>query len=147
MEMKKWILAVMAMSSIAFAHDGGHGPKAVETATQGGVRASVVNKSDANLGTKAEKRFSGELVRSEDGSVSVFVTDASEKSVTGLNAKASAVLLFKKNKKLVSVPFELAYSVDSFKGKLPKPGNKPFSIEVTFNDGKQELLVAFEYLD
>jgi hypothetical protein len=149
MEMKKFLLALMYLSLSAFAHDEGHGPKLTDTPKQGGVVSPVVKASEAKMGSKAVVVHKAELVRSDDGAVSLYLYDASMKplALTAFQKEAKAELAFKKKKKWTSFPFVLKLETDAFKGQAPKAGAKPFNIDVHLNDGKEELLVAFDNLD
>ena len=80
--MKRTMLAVMVAGVMGFgaarsyAHDEGHGPKLTDQGRQGGVVSPVIDKKDYSKGAKAPVVYKGELVRSEDGTVRVYIYDA-----------------------------------------------------------------------
>jgi len=156
MEMKKAILTAwiaLSANSIAFAHDGGHGPQLTKDAgRRGGVLTAVVAKSDANQGEKAALVHKAELVRSDD-KIYVYIYDAEMKplDLKAFGASASASLLTSsKDKKgkatWKNADFSLELKDGAFVGKMPKPESKPFNIDVTFKEGDRDLLSAFDNL-
>ena len=148
--MKVFLLGLMMIfAEPALAHDGGHGPKLTEAAKNGGVLAPVIRASDVKAASKATVLYKAELVRSEDGGITVYLYDSEMKplSLAGFQKNAKADLEFKKKRKWVKLPFELTLEGETFKGKAPTPPQKPFNIDVHLNDGKESLLVAFDRLD
>ena len=148
--MKKLLLLplVLAVSSV-LAHDEGHGPKLTDMAKQGGVLAPVVEAKDHELGAKANVVYKAELVRSEDGTVRVYLYDKDMKALDlkGFDKKASGVVEVVKKGKVSKTPFSLELKGGAFAGKPPKPSRKPFNIDVTLVEGKRKLLSAFDNLD
>lgn len=148
--MKKFALVLaLTLSTTALAHDGGHGPKLTESPKNGGVLAPVIKDSESKLGAKAKVVYKAELVRSDDGSVTIYIYDTAMNplSLASFTKDAKADLEYKKKKKWTKESFALALEGDSFKGKAPKASRKPFNIDVHLNDGKDALLVAFDNLD
>lgn len=132
-----------------FAHDEGHGPKISDAGKRGGIVASVIRAKDVKKGAGAELLYKAELVRSEDGTVKVYVYDK-EMNVVDLakfDSKAKGVVESKKQKKWTQAPFDLALEGDAFSGKAPAPAKKPFNIDVKIKMSGQELLAAFDNLD
>lgn len=142
---------LLLASSLARAHDEGHGPKLTDAPKQGGVLASVVLASQARLGPKAALVYKAELVRGEEGLVRMYLYDASLAPLraAALSPKASAVLLTEKKGKTAKQPFSLEWddAEGAYAGKLPKPARKPYNVDVTFDEGKRKLLAAFDGLD
>ncbi|MBI3550042.1 MAG: hypothetical protein HY078_13475 [Elusimicrobia bacterium] len=148
--MKKLALMLLLVSPVpALAHDEGHGPKLTDAAKQGGVISPVIDAKEHDLGAKAAVVYKAELVRSEDGSVKVYLYDKDMKALDlkGFDAKAKGVLEEEKKGKITKKPFSLALKDGVFSGKPPKPTRKPFNIDVTYTQGKRKLLSAFDNLD
>jgi hypothetical protein len=143
------LLLAAALSTAAYAHDEGHGPKLTDVAPQGGVITAVVEAKDAKLGPKAPLVYKAELVRSEDGTVRVTFYDKDLKPLDAakFDKAGSAAMEVVKKKKMTIKKFALALEGGSFIGKMPKPASKPFNIDVTVMEGKRKLLAAFDNLD
>ena len=147
--MKKYLsLVLFFWGAMTLAHDEGHGPKLTDQPKQGGVVAPVVAAKDAKLGPKAALIYKGELVRTEDGSVKLYLYDAKMNALKldgfGKTAKG---LLETHGKKGKRENFELKLEGDSFVGKAPQPSKKPFNIDVVVTEKDQRLLAAFDNLD
>lgn len=144
-------LTLLLTSSLALAHDEGHGPKLTDAPKQGGVLTSVVLASQAKLGPKAALVHKAELVRGEEGGVRMYLYDEAlaPLKAEGLSPKAAAVLLTEKKGKTTKQPFALRWDPveGAYAGKLPKPARKPYNVDVTFDEGKRKLLAAFDGLD
>ncbi len=146
---KLFILCALLWSIPAFAHDEGHGPKLTDSPKQGGVLTSVVAASEQGLGSKAQLIYKAELVRSEDGTVRIYLYNPKMEPLplTVFNSAAKASLLTEKKGKVTENAFELKTEGNAFTGKAPAPASKPFSIDVRFKEGAKELLAAFDNLD
>jgi hypothetical protein len=147
--MKK-LIAVIAFlaASAAFAHDEGHGPKLTDQGKQGGVVSPVIDAKDASKGSKATLIYKAELVRSDDGTVRVYLYDKDMNSLDLAKfGTAKGVVEFKKNKKWSKEEFTLAPSEGALVGKAPKVNTKPFNIDMRVKEGSKELLAAFDNLD
>lgn len=143
-----FVFALLA-SVPAFAHDEGHGPKLTDSPKQGGIVSSVINAKDASAGSKAAIVHKAELVRSEDGTVRVYLYDQTMKprALTGFGKKAQAALETVKKGKATVTPFDLQLQGDAFVGKAPKAPSKPYNIEVNLEEGQAKLRATFENLD
>jgi len=150
--MKRTIASLLLLGSLispVLAHDGGHGPKLTDEGQQGGVVSPVIDKKEASKGAGATVVYKAELVRSEDGLVSVYLYDQAMRPLDAskLNKEAKgAVETFTKGK-AATVPFNLSLTDGAFVGTAPKPARKPFNIDVTFTEGDRRLLAAFDNLD
>jgi len=142
-------LALFTLSVTAIAHDEGHGPKITDPAKQGGIVSPVVEAKDAKLGTKAALHYKAELVRSEDGTVQVYLYDKEMNPVDlkSFDKTAKGILAFKKNKKWTNQNFEIKQGEGFFTGAAPKAGSKPFNIDFHIKGGGKEYLTAFDNLD
>jgi len=131
------------------AHDGGHGPKLTDEGKQGGVVSSVINTKDLKKGAKAEVIYKAELVRSEDGMVSVYLYDIKMNTLdmSKFERKAKGDVEVQVKKKHTTTPFELNLADGRFVGAAPKASRKPFNIDVYFKQGDRQLLAAFDNLD
>ena len=148
--MKTLILALSLVLSLpALAHDEGHGPKLTDVPKQGGVISPVIVAAEASLGTKAAVVYKAELVRSEDGTVRVYLYDAKMVALvlSSFDKTAKAILEIEKKKEWIKTSFELKLEGDAFVGKMPTPASKPFNVDVHLKEGAKELLVAFDNLD
>jgi hypothetical protein len=149
--MKRVLLSMLLGLAVlsARAHDEGHGPKLTDQGRQGGVMAPVIDARDRDKGAKAAVVYKGELLRSEDGTVRVYLYDAdmAPLDLARFAPDAGGVLEVEKKKKVTTTPFALKVGEDSFIGTSPKPAAKPFNIDVTLKEGERGLLVAFDNLD
>ena len=149
--MKVFILGlVLCMSTAVFAHDEGHGPLLTDSPEHGGIVAPAIQASHAKLGRKAQLVYKGELLRSEDGTVRVYVynTKMESFSLAKFSKKGKAILEVKSKKGWEKKEFLLTLSEDSFIGILPKgPIRKPYNIDVFLTEKGQSLLIAFDNLD
>jgi len=149
--MKKVILAVaLAMVGSAYAHDGGHGPKVSDAGKYGGVVMPVIEAKDADKGTKAALVHKSELVRSEDGTLNLYLYDQSMKplDLTKFSKSVTAKIgPMKRNPKWKTETFSLDQKGTSFVGKMPTAKVKPFYIDLTLSEGERKLMTAFENLD
>ena len=139
----------LGLSTVAQAHDEGHGPKLADSGKYGGLVAAIVLKQDSNLGGKATLVYKAELVRSTDATVRLYLYDA---KMTPLDAKtfgskATASLTSKVKGKWKATSFDLEAKDGVFTGKMPKPEAKPYNIDVVLKEGDKELLTAFDNLD
>lgn len=143
------LFVVAWMSGGAFAHDEGHGPKLTDSGRQGGVVSPVIDAKDAKKGAKADLVYKSELVRSEDGTVRIYLYDKEMKPLVldGFSKKAEGILSFKKGKKWTNTRFELTQTEGAFVAQAPKAGAKPFNIDFHVNEGERKLLAAFDNLD
>ena len=142
-------LFLIGISTLAYAHDEGHGPKLSDTGKYGGLISSVVKKSDEKMGANATMVHKAELVRAADGTVRIYFYDTSLKplDLKSFSPKGTATLETTIKGKQKEVGFTLELKDGNFIGKIPKPEGKPYNIDVHVNDGKQELLAAFDNLD
>lgn len=147
----KWITlaACLMLATPALAHDEGHGPKLTDTGSYGGVVTAVVAAKDAGLGAKAPLVHKAELVRSEDGTVRVYLYDKDMKplDVTAFDKSAKANLIAMTAGKETVLPFTLQLEGNSFIGKAPQAPAKPFNIDVVMKAKNEEFLSAFDNLD
>lgn len=147
----KTILAtvIMILSLLSFAHEGGHGEVA-EGGKFGGVTAPVVMKDQAGHGSKAKTLYKAELVRSEDGTLRLYLFDEKMnlQPLTDFSEKIEAKLEVKKKGKFTYVGgFDFKKSGNHFIGKLPTVEYKPFNIDMFLSHKNQQLFVGFSNLD
>jgi len=144
------LLAALLGAAPAMAHDEGHGPKLTDQGLQGGIVSPVLEEKDANKGAKATVLHKAELVRSEDGTVRIFVYDTAMKPFdsSGLDKTAAGKVVYRGRKlKGTSDAVELKMEGAAYVGKMGKPKGKPFDLEVAFGGGGKKLFVAFSNLD
>lgn len=149
--MKSLLLSLtLLVSTVALAHDEGHGPKLGDQPKYGGKVAAVISKSEVNKGTKAEMRYKAELTKTNDGTIRVYLYDK-KMNLLPLQEFASATgeLLFKdrKTKKWTAHEFKFSKKDKSFEGKLPTQPRRPFNIDVTLKKGDKDLFIAFDNLN
>ncbi|MSR88461.1 MAG: hypothetical protein EXS67_02265 [Candidatus Margulisbacteria bacterium] len=149
--MKKLILGlVLLLGTSLTAHDGGHGPFLTDSPVHGGVVAPVIQASNVKLGRKASLIYKGELLRSEDGTVRVYIYNAKMQilPLSQFDKKGIAILESKSKKGWDKKEFTLTLGKDSFVGVLPKGSiRKPYNIDVFVTEKGKKLLVAFDNLD
>ncbi len=134
------IASLLFLSQGAIAHDGGHhDPHAADPSKR-------VEPIFPKSGAKGEPLYKGALTKDEEGTVRLSVYDAKTNTPTAKDFKRTAqgVLTAKNSKEL---KFELTLDGATFVGKAPKPPKKPFNIDITLNDGTQDLVVGFKKLD
>lgn len=160
--MKKLIITsamALLVSASGFAHDGGHGPKVTDIGKHGGKITAVIAKKDQELGPKAKMYHKAELVRVKDGSGKIgfrfYVYDKAMKPLPTdkLSLKASGIVAYWKKtpgKKLdkekdgIVKPFMMDLKKKYYLTmKLPKADVKKVFMDITFHDGKQEVMAAF----
>lgn len=138
---------VLIMSLPLFAHEG-HGEMPTEPAKYGGTLANVV--SEAKM-LKKEKNnpalMKAELVRSEDGTVRLYLYDLklNDLKLTGFSSTAQAEVENKKTKS--EDKFSLKAQGDHYIGKMPKQKKRPYNIYITFTKDKEDYFVGFDNLD
>lgn len=153
--MKKMILSsLLLIASVAFPHDGGHGPKLIDAPKQGGKVAPVIAAADAGLGPKAPLIYKSEIVRDEDGTVKVYLYDKEMNPLP--EAKLSAftksgmatVEHIKKGKIVKTTKFSLELQGDAFVGKIGDlPKTPTFNVDVKVQEPGKDLLAAFDGLE
>jgi len=134
------IVSLLFVSQGAIAHDGGHhDPHAADPSKR-------IEPIFAKSGAKGEPLFQGALTKDEEGTLRLSVYDAKTNTPTTKEFKkmAQGVLTAKNSKGL---KFELILEGATFVGKAPKPPKKPFNLDITLNDGTQDLVVSFKKLD
>jgi len=143
------VLAV-ALSTSIWAHDGGHGPRLRDAPIHGGVLAPVIHAENAKLGRNAPLIYKGELLRSDDGTIRVYLYTAKMKplELSKFDKKGRAVLETKTKSGWEERELELTLSGNTFVGKLPKGLiRKPYNIDVFITENRKTRLVAFDNLD
>ncbi len=136
------------VTSLAFAHDEGHGPKLADTGKFGGLVSAVVEKKEANLGAKAKLQYKAEMVRSAEGKVQVYIYDSQMKAVDASAWKKTAKVTAAPLKKGVKPKdFELTFDGKAFVGQIPEGVAKPFNLDFVFSEKSRDLLSAFDNLD
>lgn len=142
-------LISISISAPVWAHDEGHGPKLTDASKQGGVVSPVVESKDASKGAKAPLVHKSELVRSDDGSVRVYLydKDMNPLDLSKFDTAGEGIIEFKKDKKWNKKAFPLKQEEGAFVGTAPKAPSRPFNIDVHIKEGKKELLAAFDNLD
>jgi hypothetical protein len=152
--MKMFVSALAFSLSIsanfALAHDEGHGPKLTDQPKQGGMVMPVISKDEANKGPAATLIYKSELVKKEDGTVTLYIYDQMFKPVALSKFGKSAQVKIgpmRKNPKWPSETFTLEQKGDSFVGKAPTAKVKPYYMDITLIEGSKSLLTAYENLD
>jgi hypothetical protein len=149
--MKTLILGlVLVLSTSLLAHDEGHGPRLTDAPLYGGVVAPAIQASNAKLGRKAPLIYKGELLRSEDGIVRIYIYSTKMKplSLSQFDKKGKAILETKGKNGWEKKEFSLTLVDNSFTGALPKGKiRKPYNIDVFVTEKGKALLLAFDNLD
>lgn len=137
----------LLFSTLALAHEG-HGEMPTELSKFGGIMGNVV--SEAKMEAKVKNNppiMKAEIVRSEDGTVRVYLYDLkmNQLKLEGLSKEAQGTVENRRAK--TKEKFTLMGHGDHFMGKIPKQKKKPFDIYVTFKKGTEKLFVGFDNLD
>ena len=143
------LLLAIGLITPSMAHDEGHGPKLSDTAKYGGAIAPAILAKEVPLGRKAKMIYKGELTRSQNGTIRIYVYDTQMKLIDleKFDTTANATLEFKKNKKWTKTVFNLQLKDNAFVGKLPPITHKPINIDVILREGNHDILIAFDNLD
>jgi hypothetical protein len=143
------VLIALNMTSLTVAHEGGHGPKLRDNAKYGGHLAPAIWQKDLAKGHHAPLIYKGELTRSQDGTIRLYLYDTHMKplKLNNFKPKAVATLVIKKRKKRKETRFHLQKETNAFVGKIPKITRRPFDIDIVVHQGDQALLVSFDNLD
>lgn len=146
--MKIIILGLFAVFSFHLVAHEGHGDVPTDPSKYGGQLGSIVDE------VKVEKKikdnpplFKGELLRSENGSVRLYVfsNDMKPIDMASLADQASGKIVNTKNK--ISLNFSLEKKADHYLGKLPKISKRPFDLFISLRKGPQKLFIGFDNLD
>lgn len=141
------LIALMSLSTMA--HEGGHG-ELEEGGKFGGITSPVVGKAEAGKGNKAKTLFKSELVRSEDGTLRLYLYDEKMNllSLNDFGEKVEAKLEVKKKGKFTYFgSFELKKASNHFVGKLPSVEYKPFNVDLFLTHKQASLFVGYSNLD
>ena len=141
---------IIFLSPVIFAHDGGHGPKLTDGPKQGGTIAPVVNFNEAHKGADAQLQFKSEFVRSEDGTLRLFIydKDLNPVALTAFDKAAKGVVeVLKKGKVTKKLNFDLTQQEGAFVGKAPRSPSKPYNIYVILKSNKKEYLTELSHVD
>lgn len=143
------LLLAIGFITPSMAHDEGHGPKLSDTAKYGGAIAPAILAKEVTLGRKAKMIYKGELTRSQNGTIRIYIYDTQMKLIDleKFDTTATGTLEFKKNKKWAKTPFKLQQKDNAFVGKLPPVTRKPFNIDVILREGNHDIMIAFDHLD
>jgi hypothetical protein len=142
-------LSVFVFCTLSFAHDEGHGPRLADTGKYGGLVSAVIDKTEVQLGAKAQLVYKAELARSNAGVVRLYLYDSKMKplDLQKLEQNAKGTLAFKSKGKWKDVPFPLEVKDGVYIGQMPANVGKPYNIDVTLKEGGKEYLTAFDNLD
>lgn len=141
------VILTLLFSALTFAHEG-HGEMPTELSKFGGIMGNVVSESKMEAKVKNNPPLmKAEIVRSEDGTVRVYLYDLNMKQmkVDGLSKEAKGTVDNRKAK--TKDKFTLMAHGDHFMGKIPKQKKRPFDIYLTFSQGTEKLFVGFDNLD
>lgn len=145
----KSLLVSLALlfSTLAFAHEG-HGEMPTELSKFGGIMGNVVSETKMEAKVKNNPPLmKAEIVRSEDGTVRVYLYDLSMKQIKldGLSKEAKGTVENRRAK--TKDKFTLMAHGDHYMGKIPKQKKRPFDIYLTFTKGSEKFFVGFDNLD
>lgn len=131
----------------ALAHEG-HGEMPTEAAKYGGQLSNVVD--DLKMEKKAKHNpplYKAELVRSEDGTLRVYLYDTGMKQIGTGDFGPEAEGTVDNPKEKTKAKISLKSSGDHYLGKMPKQKKRPFNVYVRFSRGNQKLFAGFDNLD
>lgn len=141
------LLTLLLLSLSGFSHEG-HGEMPTEPAKYGGILGNVVSEVKMLAKDKHNPTvMKAEIVRSEDGTVRVYLYDLKmvQSKLEGISKEAKGIV--ENTKVKTKDTFALQAHGDHFMGKIPKQKKKPFNIYITFSKGIEKLFVGFDNLD
>ncbi len=147
--MKTLILTLGLLLGVnSFAHEGHGDPLPASASKYGGTPGLVVD------GDKMEKKvepnpglYKAELMRSQDGTVRLYLFDSDMKKLKAEDFSAQAQGVVDNTKAGKKENFSLKAQKGIFIGKMPKQKKHPYNIYVSFTKGTQKLFAAFDGLD
>lgn len=128
------------------AHEG-HGEAPKDPSRFGGQLSNVVDAKKVSSKTQNPPLFKSELIRSDDGTLRLYIFDLKMKSIdlSTFSPKMEGILENVKNK--INLSFQLEKHGDHFMGKMPKVTKRPFNLFFKVVNNKQELFVGYDNLD
>jgi len=143
------IISLFLLVSHALGHDEGHGPAVKDESLYGGKVVAIIKASEVEKGRGAKLLYKGELVYESRGEeVKVYIFDSKMKPIEGgdqFSNELKAILMEKGSEKAFTL--NLDKSKKFYTGKRPLNKRVPFSIDIRFSRGKDQLFGAFDGLD
>lgn len=146
MKMLTLVFALL-MSLTAIAHEG-HGEMPVEPAKYGGVLGNVVSEKKMKAKDKHNPSLlRAEIVRSEDGTVRVYLYDMKMNALKTESFSSEAKGTVENKRAKTDQSFTLKAHGDHYMGKMPKQKKRPYNVYLTFKKGSESYFVGFDNLD
>lgn len=145
--MKILTIGIMLLLNLnLFAHEG-HGEAPKDPSRFGGQLSNVVDAKKVSSKTKNPALFKSELIRSDDGTLRLYIFDLKMKSIdlASFSPKVEGTLENVKNK--INLSFQLEKHGDHFMGKMPKVAKRPFNLFFKVTNNNQQLFVGYDNLD
>lgn len=135
------VAALLSISSVSFAHDGGHGPKTIDAGKYGGTLSDVRDKSGS--------AYKGEFVKTSDSKIQLYLYDGAGKAVDVTSWDKTAKVTASSGKKGAekSKTFELANDGKGFSGAVPTGLGKPYNLVITMSEKGRELTTVISNID
>lgn len=129
------------------AHEG-HGEAPRDPSRFGGLLSGVVEAKKMKKNENNPVLYKAELVRSEDGTLRLYVFDLGMKSI-GLDQFSQKIEASVENiKNKIKLNFSLEKSGEYYLGKMPKVTKRPFDLFFKLKDNKgKELFIGYDNLD
>lgn len=141
------ILAIMFFGLSVSAHEG-HGEMPTEASKYGGIVGNVVSQAKMQKKDKNNPPLmKAEIVRSDDGTVRLYVFDLKMQPLAGDGLSQTALGEVENVKARTKEKFSLELQGNHYIGKMLKQKKKPFNIYVTFSKGADKFFVGFDNLD
>lgn len=142
------LISVYLFSLTSFCHEG-HGEMPTGPAKFGGMLGNVVleTKGHDHKGHDHRPLLKAEIVRSEDGTVRLYIYDLKMNQLKTDTFTSQASATVDNRRARTKDKFVLKAMGEHFQGTMPKQKKRPFDIYVTLTRGKEQLFVAFDNLD
>lgn len=140
-------ITTLFISLSAFTHVGHEMP--TEPAKYGGVLGNVMEESKGHRHKGHDERplLKAEVVRSEDGTIRLYVYDLKMNQLKADAFSKEARVTVDNRRAKTKDKFTLKAAGDHFIGTMPKQRKKPFDLYITLNRSTEHLFVAFDNLD
>ena len=137
----------LLLNATAFAHEG-HSDMPSELAKFGGSLENVVDYTKMQAKEKNNlPLMKAEFVRSEDGTVRLYLFDLKMKQLQVDSLSKEAEVTVENPKEKTHAKFTMKPQGDHFIGKIPTQKKKPFNIYIYFIKDAKKFFVAFDNLD
>ncbi len=130
--------ALIALTSLTWAHSSGHGPDVKGTGPNGGKLTSVVSAKEADKGKDAKQIYLAEVKADLETEAIVRILNTNKIVITeALSPKAKVIAL---GDSAAPEIFEVDLKDGAYNVKFPKPSSSYTGVEIIFNVGKERVV-------